>query len=102
MSEDTLHVTELFSSTLSEFRSDPAPRRTGRRRRRTARDGQANGHRLRSAVWRRLPAAKGSTSDRSIRSVAKQDSVLEIDHFNLWYGAKQALFNIIMRSHAAR
>jgi phosphate transport system ATP-binding protein len=27
-------------------------------------------------------------------SVMKEDPVLEVDNFNLWYGAKQALFNI--------
>ncbi len=47
------------------------------------------------SIGRLAAIARGETVESVIHaSVAKEDPVLEVQNFNLWYGSKQALFNI--------
>src|SRR5690349_14765416 len=42
--------------------------------------------------------AKGATFDSVIhKAVLAEDPIVEVQNFNLWYGPKQALFNVNMR-----
>ncbi len=52
-----------------------------------------------TAVEGRLAAiARGESAPSEVHEdVAKEEAVLEIDNFNLWYGAKQALFDVSMK-----
>ena len=75
---------------MSDSPSEPAPAKPAFRP--TDKPGE------KSAGNRLEAIAKGATFDSVIhKAVLAEDPIVEVQDFNLWYGAKQALFNINMR-----
>ena len=60
-------------------------------------DAERTGHATRGRSARPIAARRAaSTTEIARRASAREEAVLEIDDFNLWYGAKQALFDVSM------
>ncbi len=83
---------ELASPPLSAMTDSPAPSPPPKPARLSEKSGE------KSAGNRLEAIAKGATFDSVIhKAVLAEDPIVEVQDFNLWYGPKQALFNVNMR-----